>query len=154
MKKGSRITEEHRRKLSEAKKGRPSSFKGKRLSPESRLKMSLAKRGREHTLEHREANRQGQIRRHLRTNPEYVMSSRNSRIARNGGFHSKGEWETLKAQYDWKCPSCLKKEPDIKLTKDHIVPLLRGGSDNIENLQPLCQPCNSKKGTNERNFNN
>lgn len=64
------------------------------------------------------------------------------------GSHTLGEWETLKAQYNWTCPSCGKKEPEIKLTEDHIIPISRGGSNNIENIQPLCGPCNSKKYTN------
>ena len=47
------------------------------------------------------------------------------------GDHTFGEWETLKAQYNWICPCCHKSEPKIKLTEDHIIPLSRGGSNNI-----------------------
>jgi len=63
------------------------------------------------------------------------------------GCHELGEWENLKAQYNWTCPCCGKKEPDIKLTEDHIIPLIKGGSNNIENIQPLCRSCNCEKHT-------
>ena len=61
------------------------------------------------------------------------------------GYHTQGEWEILKAQYNWTCPFCKRKEPEIKLEQDHVIPLSRGGSDNIENIQPLCRSCNAKK---------
>lgn len=73
---------------------------------------------------------------------------RRARLQENGGSHSNGEWETLKARYNWACVCCKKGEPEIKLTKDHIVSLMEGGSNNIENIQPLCGRCNVKKHTN------
>lgn len=46
-------------------------------------------------------------------------------------------------QYGKKCVFCGSRK-DICI--DHIVPVIAGGSNNIENLQPLCRSCNSRKG--------
>lgn len=63
------------------------------------------------------------------------------------GSHTQGEWELLKKQYGYVCPCCKQGEPIIKLTEDHIIPLSKGGSNFIENIQPLCLRCNTKKFT-------
>jgi 5-methylcytosine-specific restriction endonuclease McrA len=47
---------------------------------------------------------------------------------------------------------CGRIFPLGSLTEDHIIPLSRGGSDCIENIQPLCGSCNDKKGTKIRNY--
>lgn len=43
----------------------------------------------------------------------------------------------------YSCVSCSAEE---NLTLDHIYPWSLGGNDTIENLQTMCQPCNSSKG--------
>ena len=61
------------------------------------------------------------------------------------GTHSFKEWENLKVQYGFQCPCCGVKEPEIKLTEDHIKPVSVGGLNTIENIQPLCGRCNRIK---------
>lgn len=37
------------------------------------------------------------------------------------------------------------------LTVDHIIPKSKGGPDDLENLQPMCTKCNTKKGNGDKN---
>jgi 5-methylcytosine-specific restriction endonuclease McrA len=61
------------------------------------------------------------------------------------GSFTVAEWEALVEKYGRKCLCCGKSEPEIKLTADHVVPLVLGGSNDIGNIQPLCSTCNSSK---------
>lgn len=70
--------------------------------------------------------------------------SRWAKLKRNGGKHTDEQWERLKARYSYRCVKC--QRINVELTKDHIVPLQLGGTDSIDNLQPLCRSCNSAKG--------
>lgn len=42
----------------------------------------------------------------------------------------------------------IKNGKPVMMTKDHIVPKSKGGSDKLENLQPMCIECNGKKADN------
>ena len=61
-----------------------------------------------------------------------------------GGSFTDNEWQSLCQKYDDRCLCCEKKKP---LEADHIIPVSEGGSSDIENIQPLCRSCNSRKGT-------
>lgn len=45
----------------------------------------------------------------------------------------------------YQCQSCGKTNLQIELQIDHIIPLARGGSNDISNLQTLCSKCNLQK---------
>lgn len=67
---------------------------------------------------------------------------RRARIHGGGGSYTTQEWDDLCAQYDYRCVRCRQQKP---LTADHIVPVSKGGSSDIANIQPLCASCNSSK---------
>jgi 5-methylcytosine-specific restriction endonuclease McrA len=71
--------------------------------------------------------------------------NRRTRVTNGGGKFSAQEWYELKLRYGFSCLCCGGKEPNIKLSADHIVPVSKGGSSFIDNIQPLCKSCNSRK---------
>lgn len=66
-------------------------------------------------------------------------------IARAKGKHNQEEWEEMKGFFGH-CVRCGTSGDEAKLVKDHIIPIYQGGSDGIDNIQPLCQSCCSRKG--------
>lgn len=55
------------------------------------------------------------------------------------------EFEALCKKYDRRCLCCGRPGSEIVLEPDHIVPLAKGGNDDISNIQPLCRSCNARK---------
>jgi 5-methylcytosine-specific restriction endonuclease McrA len=58
------------------------------------------------------------------------------------GKHTFEEWLSILEIYGKKCAKCYSTE---KITQDHKIPLSKGGTNNIDNIQPLCWSCNSRK---------
>lgn len=54
------------------------------------------------------------------------------------------QWDELCRRYDYRCLCCGEHKP---LEIDHIVPISKGGTNTIDNVQPLCRECNQKKRT-------
>lgn len=133
--------EEHKEQISEYKK---------RWAAESEESVSDSRR------KHYESNRDEVIARSKKwaeNNPEKVRQAktnnrRKRRAAKNAGrgsFTAK-EFAELCESYGNKCLAC--GDGEAALEADHIVPLTKGGSDDIGNIQPLCGSCNRKKFVN------
>lgn len=79
--------------------------------------------------------------RHLMTAKVNVHKRR--AIVRGLGAHfTPQEWRDLCAHYGNRCLRCGADGP---LVPDHVTPLSRGGSNTIDNIQPLCSDCNARK---------
>ena len=133
----------NREKLREKNKYHYATRRESRLAKQKEYAEKTREQKREYDKAYRQANR---AKRSLWNNRRRVKKMA------VGGSHTLGEWENLKAQYNWVCPACKKTEQEIKLTRDHIIPIVKGGSDNIENIQPLCRSCNSRKNTETKKY--
>lgn len=135
MRKGVPKSKEHIAKIAEATKHRNSEIKEK-------VSMMMSLHNKRLGMKQRGSNNpnwKGGFTKYYYTR-KYVM-----RLKSSLGDHYSGDWFWIKRLFDYTCPSCGKQEPEIKLTKDHIIPLVRSGTDYIYNIQPLCKRCNSKK---------
>lgn len=99
------------------------------------LAAKRAKRHQEHKAYYRQKSRERQM-----------------RIEAAEGSHTDLEWEALKAHYSNRCLCCGKAEPEVELTRDHVIPLVKGGTNSIDNIQPLCRGCNSRKRNSEADY--
>lgn len=85
-------------------------------------------------------------RRWRQANPEVTTASKHRRQTlktKAGGSFTAAEWKACKEHYSNKCLCCGRD--DVKLTADHVIPVSKGGTSNIDNIQPLCGPCNARK---------
>lgn len=87
-------------------------------------------------------NRSDAVNANLLTGTPNELRKQRLADARAQGTHTEAEWLAILEPCKGICPRCGKRR---KLGKDHIKPISRGGSDAIENIQPLCRSCNSSK---------
>lgn len=53
------------------------------------------------------------------------------------------EWLEILEVFGHRCAYCLRA--DVSMTRDHVIPLSKGGPDTADNIVPACHSCNSKK---------
>lgn len=76
----------------------------------------------------------------------FNVQNQNNRAAKMGarGTFTYEEWMILRQHFGEICGRC--KNPLARPVIDHVIPLSRGGTNYIENIQTLCKDCNSGKG--------
>jgi 5-methylcytosine-specific restriction endonuclease McrA len=88
-----------------------------------------------------------------RANKRIAQHIRRARLLNCEGRYTIEQWELLRGSFGSLCLCCGRTESELSLsglilTPDHVRPLARGGSNSIENLQPLCYGkggCNNRK---------
>lgn len=87
------------------------------------------------------------MRRYYAKNPEVFAAMRHRRraaLSADRRIVTTRDWQRLCARYDNRCAYCAAEAP---LTRDHIIPLIRGGRHAIGNLIPACLQCNGSKSS-------
>lgn len=88
--------------------------------------------------------KRARARRYHAANPDRArayVNARRARLAQAAGRHTERDWQQLVRRYRG-CAYCGSAAP---VTRDHVVPLSRGGSDFIGNILPACLSCNTSK---------
>jgi len=84
------------------------------------------------------------LRRQRLNHYQYIWKMEDTRRQQANIFIAKKK--TRDAVFEKYGEQCVVCGSSVDLTMDHIIPVSKGGEDVIENLQPLCKSCNSKKG--------
>ena len=71
-------------------------------------------------------------------------SVRRARKRNAGGSHTTHQWLDKLELYKGYCHWCLRIVKGVT-HKDHVIPLAKGGSDDITNVVPSCASCNLSK---------
>jgi len=80
-----------------------------------------------------------------RRNPDrraFISANRRARELKAPGSHTYAEWRAMVELLEGRCAYCGLSGP---VTRDHVIPLARGGSNSIDNIVPACRTCNARK---------
>ena len=73
------------------------------------------------------------------------MSAYPPRSCWAAGWRGRKRWRAAYVRQDGRCALCGAPVPVEAMTRDHIVPLSRGGGTDWDNIQLTCEPCNARK---------
>lgn len=99
---------------------------------------------RKYSADHREQLRQRSKENYPKYKERFRVYRANRRareLAAEGSF-TEQEWQELLTQFGNRCAYCGAEGP---MTRDHKLPLSRGGTNWINNIVPACMTCNNRK---------
>ena len=62
-----------------------------------------------------------------------------------GGTYTIEDFHNLCDSLNWQCAYCGKQITEDTATRDHVMPVSRGGNNSIDNILPACFSCNASK---------
>lgn len=74
-----------------------------------------------------------------------LQNNRRARQLKAEGNYTTAEIEALYEKQHHKCANCLVFMAPRAYHRDHIIPISKGGSNSIKNIQLLCPSCNVRK---------
>lgn len=116
------------------------------LTDPEKFKEQASKRGREWVKKNPRKQRD-RVRRWALNNRDKIEQyqfRRRSRLRKGRCDLTSEQWEQIKSFYDYRCAFCRRRR---QLTKDHFVPVSKGGEHTAANIIPLCISCNCSKGS-------
>jgi 5-methylcytosine-specific restriction endonuclease McrA len=90
--------------------------------------------------------RRAYARQYLQDNPERMRAirlKRKARIRAASFAFSERDWRRLLDRYRRSCAYC--GDHTRELQREHVIPLVRGGTHGVGNIIPACPPCNYAK---------
>ena len=118
----------------------------KKRAAHARNRLENNRKSREYSQRHKD-ERNAYRRAVYRRDPTLMEAQKARRRARRHQASvndlTAAQWRAIKAHYGYRCVYCQRKMQ--RLTKDHIVPLSRGGHHTVSNIVPACNACNGRK---------
>lgn len=117
----------------------------KQADPEGYRKKRAEDKARQHARN--PAARRERHRRWKRKNPElHAVHRRNAKLKRRGvpGKHTVAELRARYADQEGRCFWCREALSD-DYHRDHVIPVSKGGTNDIRNIVLACAPCNVRK---------
>ena len=130
-------------------------------------KEEILQRQKQHRIDHPEEEKQ-KVRKHYHAHAEEVRqrvnqyyqtpegratmqranSARRSRLKEVINTLTAEEWQAILEAHDFRCAYCGRSLLDLFTppTRDHVIPISKGGDNTKENVVPACKSCNSRKG--------